>query len=124
MEVKRGILVALAKGQIGESLPEMPQLAVSRTMSCEISSKPTTITSSSLSYMPENTDKEGNAGDSLLHPKLLTKSSTTSLKTMESSTSGSSIDLNDFPFPPTSSLIPSITFTLSTDSGPITLLYQ
>jgi hypothetical protein len=124
MEVQKGILVALAKGQAGESLPEMPQSAVSRPNSCETSSKPKTIIGSTSSYVQEVTNEEGYVEDSPLHPKLLTKSSTSSLKTMESSTSGSSIDLNDFPFPPTSDLIPSITFTLSTDSGPITLLYQ
>ncbi|KIM91901.1 hypothetical protein PILCRDRAFT_74 [Piloderma croceum F 1598] len=124
MEVKKGILVALAKGQAGESLPEMPQSAVSRPNSCETSPKPKTTIGSTSSYVQEDTNEEGYIEDSLLHPKLLTKSSTSSLKTMESSTSGSSIDLNDFPFPPTSDLIPSITFTLSTDSGPITLLYQ
>jgi len=124
MEVKKGILVALAKGQAGESLPEMPQSGFSRPNSCETNSKPKTIIGSTSSYMPEDTNEEEHVEDSLPRPKLLTKSSASSLKTMESSTGRSSIDLNDFPFPPTSDLIPSITFTLSTDSGPITLLYQ
>jgi len=124
MEVKKGILVALAKGQAGESLPEMPQLVVSSPTPYKANnSKPTSVTGSIL-YVPEDTDEEGHAEDCLLHPTLITKSSSSSLKTVESSTSGSSIDLDDFPFPPASGLIPSITFTLSTDSGPITLLYQ
>jgi hypothetical protein len=124
MEVKKGVLLALAKGQAGESPPEMPKVVVLRPMSHEANSKPISFLSSTPSYMSDDNIEEGYAEDSLLRPTLITKSSSSSLTTLESSTSGASIDLDDFPSPPPSLLIPSITFTLSTDSGPITLLYQ
>lgn len=118
MEVKRGVLLALAKGQADEGPPEMPKLVVSGPISHP---KPTFILNSTPS---EGTIEEEFAEDRLLHSKLITESSSSSLMTLGSSVSGTSINLDDFPSPPTSLLIPSITFTLSTDAGPITLMYE
>ena len=118
MEVKKGILLALAKGQTGEKLPEMPKLEVSRPTLYTTDSKPPP------SSVSEGATEERYAEDGLLHLALIAKSSSCSLMSLDSSASGASINLDDFPSPPGSFLIPSITFTLSTDSGPITLLYQ
>jgi hypothetical protein len=122
MEVKKGVLLALAKGRAGESPPEMPKLVVSRPLSSEASCKPIAVSDFASPFAPEDESRNG-VEENPPHPKMIAQSSSSSLQTMESSASVS-VDLDDFPSPPDSFLIPSITFTLSTNSGPITLLYQ
>ncbi|KAF7967430.1 hypothetical protein HWV62_19033 [Athelia sp. TMB] len=116
MEVGKAIMVALLKARSGESIPELPSLPISNP--------------SLLVAQHDCSDNAAGAcmltniksiGENLVGPTMLSDSVTISLETGESA---STIDLNDFPMPPAKSTLPSITFTHSTNSGPITFSYQ
>lgn len=116
MEVGKGVLLALSKSQSGESVPEMPKFVVPNTA----------LLMAERDYS-ENSSSPYTAGDTkiadggFLHPTLVPGSSFASLQTIESITS---VNLDDFPMPPLKTLLPSITFTHSTDSGFVTFPYQ
>lgn len=115
MEVKKGVLMALAKAQASDTLPEMPELAISHQME---SGEKSAVRSE------QNTDhrEAKHPVANLLHPNMITHSSSASVKSLQSSCSGASVDLNDFPTPPACPINPAITFMLSSDTGLVTLL--
>lgn len=112
MEVGKGVLLALEKTQGRDTIPDIPRLEI-----------PKPVLSRAEKVLPNlpHPSFVGGGRDDLLHPMLNTKSSCSSLGTSASI----SVDLDDFPSPPTANtLIPSIVCTHSTDLGPVNFMYQ